>query len=88
MVKSKTPTPDKVFQEAKNAVQAVRPPSRVGKRLVAAHVEPETAQRLKVLSALQGRSVQELLTEAIDLLFARHDKDSDVLKAVGKPPKK
>jgi hypothetical protein len=45
---------------------------RVGKRLIAAHFDEDIARQLKVLAALEGRTVLSLLTEALTMLFAKH----------------
>ena len=46
--------------------------SRVGKVQVQGYFPPETRQRLKILAASSGRTVEELLSEAIDDLLAKH----------------
>lgn len=46
-------------------------PSREGKRLVAAHVDPKVARQLKLLAAEDDTTVQALLEEALDLLFVK-----------------
>lgn len=51
-----------------------RAPSREGKRALQVHVDPATRAVLKGLCAEQDRSVQDLLSEAINLLFQAHGK--------------
>jgi hypothetical protein len=53
---------------------SVRPPSRVGLRAVTAYVSPEVHRQLRLLGLDQGLSVQELMVEAINELFRKHDK--------------
>lgn len=51
---------------------SVRPKSRVGKKTIAGHFEPEVAWRLRKLALDQNTTVQKLLEEALDDLFAKH----------------
>lgn len=46
-------------------------PSRAGKRLIAAHVDPKVAKQLKLLAAEDDTTVQALIEEALDLLFIK-----------------
>jgi hypothetical protein len=46
-----------------------RPPSREGKRSIACFANEETWEQLSILSVRTRRPVQDLLLEAIDLLF-------------------
>ena len=46
-------------------------PSREGKKLIAAHVDPKVARQLKLLAVEDDTTVQALLEEAIDLLFVK-----------------
>ncbi len=48
------------------------PPSRQGKRFIGAHFEPEVAIQLKVLAATSDTTSQELLRDALNLLFVKH----------------
>lgn len=45
------------------------PPSRQGKRQVAFFVDPETKRQLDRLGLDEGRRLQHLMTEAVNLLF-------------------
>lgn len=47
-------------------------PVRDGKRFVGAHFHPEVARQLKVLAAEDGATIQELLEQAVDLLFVKN----------------
>ena len=49
-------------------------PVREGKRFVGAHFPPEVARQLKMLAAEDETTVQELLEQAVDLLFVKHGK--------------
>lgn len=46
-------------------------PVRDGKRFVGAHFHPEVARQLKVLAAEDGTTIQDLLEQAVDLLFVK-----------------
>ena len=52
------------------AAKTPRSPSRVGKRAAVAWVEPEVVKRLGILAIHEDTTVQDLLAEAIGLLFA------------------
>jgi hypothetical protein len=53
---------------------AGRTPARVGKRQIAAFFEPEVGRALKLLAAEGDTTVQALLSEALNDLFAKHGK--------------
>lgn len=46
--------------------------SRVGKVQIQGYFPPSTRKRLKLLAVTSGRSMEELLAEALDDLFAKH----------------
>jgi len=46
-------------------------PVRDGKRFVGAHFHPDVARQLKVLAAEDNTTIQELLEQAVDLLFVK-----------------
>lgn len=54
--------------------EASKPPSRRGKKAVVCYVDPAVSQELKVLGAVEGRSNQALLVEAINDLLAKYGK--------------
>ncbi len=54
--------------------RAGKPPSRQGAVQVAAFFPPEVRMQLKVLAAEQQRDVQDLLAEALNLVFAKYGK--------------
>lgn len=46
--------------------------NRTGRQFIAAHVLPEAAKQFKLMAVQQERTVQALLIEAINDLFAKH----------------
>jgi hypothetical protein len=46
-------------------------PVRDGRRFVGAHLPPEVARQLRLISAEDDTTIQALLEEAIDLLFVK-----------------
>ncbi|MDR3440604.1 ribbon-helix-helix domain-containing protein [Telmatospirillum sp.] len=50
------------------------PPSRVGRVLIGGHFAPEVQTALKIVAAEERTSVQALLAEGIDAIFARRHK--------------
>jgi hypothetical protein len=59
-------------------------PARVGKRFVGAHFHPEVARQLKMLAAEDDRTIQDLLEDAVDLLFVKAGK-AKIAELVKKP---
>ncbi len=45
---------------------------RDGRQFIAAHVPPEAAKQFKLLAVQQEKTTQDMLTEAINDLFAKH----------------
>lgn len=58
------------------APSSVRPPSRQGKRVVSAYLEPTAAKQLRLLSAEADRSTQSLVEEALNDLFRKYGKSA------------
>lgn len=52
----------------------VVPPSRVGRVLIGGHFAPEVQRALKILAAEERTTVQALLMEGINAVFARRHK--------------
>lgn len=50
------------------------PPSRAGRVLIGGHFAPEVQTELKILAAQERTSVQALLAEGINAVFARRHK--------------
>ncbi len=48
--------------------------TRLSSRQVSGHFKPEVAQALRMLAAEQDREQQELLAEALNMLFERYGK--------------
>ena len=57
-------------------------PSREDKKLIAGHFDPKVAKQLKLLAVEDDTTVQALLEEALDLLFAKKGRAriSDLLR--------
>lgn len=49
-------------------------PSREGKRFIGGYFEPKVAKQLKLLAAEDDTTVQDLVEEALDLLFVKKGK--------------
>jgi hypothetical protein len=49
-----------------------RPKSRIGKKTIAGHFEPETAWQLRKLALDRNTTVQKLLEESLEDLFAKY----------------
>ena len=50
------------------------PPSRQGKKTIAGHFDPEVSRQFKLLGAESDRSLQDMLSEAINDFFKKHGK--------------
>mgnify|MGYP003418505165 CR=1 FL=1 len=50
------------------------PPSRAGRVLIGGHFAPEVQTELKVLAAQERTTVQELVAEGLNAVFARRHK--------------
>jgi hypothetical protein len=59
--------------KVKSASQNVRP-DRANKRTIAGHFAEETHRKLRILAAERGVNTQELLSEALDDLFAKYSR--------------
>jgi hypothetical protein len=71
------PGPVKAKAERKTQRTPLRPavrPSRTGRVLVGGHFAPEVQTALKVIAAEERTTVQALLAEAINLVFAKRHK--------------
>lgn len=51
-------------------------PSRVGKRAVGAHFEPNVQRQLRILAAETDRTTQDLIGEALNDLFRKYNKSA------------
>lgn len=50
--------------------------SRIGKRAISGHFAPEVGRQLRMLAAQTDRTVQDLLEEALNDLFRKHNKSA------------
>ena len=67
-------TSPKQKQVKSGAVQEAHPPSRAGKRQVAAYFPVPVQRQLKLLTVENDTTVQNLLAEALNDLFAKYGK--------------
>jgi antitoxin-like ribbon-helix-helix protein len=47
-------------------------PSRVGRVMIGAHYTPEVQRQVKIICATEGKQLQELLAEALNMVFAKY----------------
>lgn len=59
---------------ARPSVSRAVPPSRVGRVLIGGHFAPEVQIALKIVAAEERTSVQSLIAEGINAVFARRHK--------------
>ena len=52
----------------------VKPPSRTGRVLIGGHFAPEVQKALKIIAAEESTTIQALLAEAINTVFAKRQK--------------
>ena len=52
----------------------VAQPGRAGTKAITGHFAAEVRARLKVLAAEQGRTMEDMVAEALNMLFAAHRK--------------
>jgi antitoxin-like ribbon-helix-helix protein len=48
--------------------------TRAETRQVSGHFKPDVAQTLRLIAAEEGRDIQEILAEALNMVFARYGK--------------
>mgnify|MGYP003376795182 CR=1 FL=1 len=60
--------------DVKLRVAQTVPPSRVGRVLIGGHFAPEVQTELKILAAQERTTVQQLIAEGINAVFARRHK--------------
>lgn len=63
-------TPEPTAETAKPVVQ----PSRQGTKAITGHYPPPVRYQLKLLAAEQGRTMEDMLAEGINMLFATYGK--------------
>lgn len=64
------------IQATSAPVTASKAPSRVGKRAIGAHFEPDVQRQLRMLSAELDRTTQDLIGEALNDLFRKYNKSA------------
>lgn len=72
MIVAALKTLEKVSAEQDEAQVALRPRSRIGKKTVAGHFDPAVAWQLRKLALDCNTTVQKLLEESLDDLFAKY----------------
>ena len=70
--------------QAQAAPTAKRPPSRTDRVLIGGFFAPEVQRALKIAAAEESTTIQALLTEAIDSIFAARGKPQIAGLSVGK----
>jgi predicted transcriptional regulator len=60
------------------------PPSRAGTVTITAHMPKETRDRLKIMAVRLGRTMNDLMAEALEDLFTKHE--SPEAQRQQKPP--
>ena len=66
-------SPMGLSEKHKDAAEGYVPPSRVGKKAIAGYFNEVVSAELKTLAAVQQRTVQSLLEEALSDLFIKHE---------------
>lgn len=61
--------------QAQNPPVKTKTGSRTGKKAISGFFEPEVSRQLKALAAIEGRTVQGMMGEALNLLFEKYGKD-------------
>ena len=56
------------------------PPSRAGTVTITAHMPKETRDRLKIMAVRLGRTMNELMAEALEDLFRKHESPREALR--------
>jgi hypothetical protein len=81
------PKPPPAPQEAEEARPAKAAATRTNTRQVSGHYPPEVAQTLRLIAVEQDKDVQEILAEALNMLFARYGKPTRVNLVSGRRKK-
>lgn len=75
-----TPPPPLAAVERAGAAQ----PSRIGTKAITVHFPEEVRRQLKTLAAEQGRDMEDMVAEALNLLFAKSRKPELAPRKVNK----
>jgi len=70
-IASQLPAPESQ-QEPRRTYRTAQ--TRAETRQVSGHFRPEVSQTLRLIAAEQGRDIQEILAEALNMVFARYGK--------------
>jgi hypothetical protein len=68
------PARRKATSKARTTAKAEAPPSRLGRVLIGGHFAPEVQTALKIIAAEERTTMQALLAEAINTVFAKRHK--------------
>jgi len=68
----------------KDGLTRTGPPSRQGKKAVTAYFEPEVVRQLKRLGIEADKSMQAMMSEAVEDYLKRHGKPAQATPAVVK----
>ncbi len=69
---ARPPVTAPILEEART--RKAQPPSRSGRVLIGGHFAPEVQTALKIIAAQERTTMQALLAEAINLVFAKRHK--------------
>jgi hypothetical protein len=61
------------LKENELPVLSGKPPSRIGKKVIAGHFDPVVIRQLKLLAMNHDTSIQVMLSEALNDLFEKHN---------------
>lgn len=67
-------TPAQTQIPTETSPKSVAQPSRSGTKAVTGHFPPAVRYQLKLLAAEQGRTMEDMLAEALNMLFAAYNK--------------
>lgn len=77
------PDPAPAVPEGRNAQRSAQP-SRAGTKAITGHFPPAVRYQLKLLAAEQGRTMEDMLAEGLNMLFAAYNKPE--IAPTGKAP--
>lgn len=68
------PAKDKTQTSKGEGAKTALPPSRQGKKALTSYFDPEVIKQLKVLAVAEDKTMQALMSEAINELFKKYGK--------------
>ncbi len=80
-----TAAPETAAVEAASASRPTGQPSRQGTKAITGHYPPPVRYQLKLLAAEKGRTMEDMLAEGLNMLFAAYGKP-EIAPASRKPP--